>query len=300
MKKKNPGLFRISAILLALIVFSACVKEKQQGPVIVKIGNEALTIEDLRMSIPAPMQDKITRDELQDYVNRWINLQILYQQGVEQGVDRRVDIRRQLKAFEVSLVGNAYLDSTLSARFSVSDSAVASFYEENKESFMRNSDELYLQQIFVSSKATADSLWNTLQSGSPFDSVASQFAKADPEGFEWNLGYVSDEDLGPEIINKLKFLRPGRIARPIETIYGFHIFKIIDKQPKGTLRDLVSVKNDIVTRLQQDVNEENYRQLMSRLKSNAKIETNFDLLNRISMDSLFTFQQPVPQKNQQE
>ena len=72
----------MTGMLLAIFGLNACQKtEKPRSPIVVKVGNEALTLDDLKHTIPEELHDKITREELQEYVSRWINAHILYQEG---------------------------------------------------------------------------------------------------------------------------------------------------------------------------------------------------------------------------
>ena len=169
----------------------------------------------------------------------------------------------------------------------LSDSSIRAFYARNPDDFVREKDELHLQQILVDNKKTADSLYALFRKGAAFDSVAAKLNRNEKDGENWDLGYVALDDLIPVLANKVKVYRVGKVTRPIRTDFGYHLFKIIDRKKKGSIKDFDAVRNDIVARLMQDQHEEKYRQLMGQLKSTTKIETNFQLLNTISLDSLF-------------
>ncbi|MDQ7065492.1 MAG: peptidyl-prolyl cis-trans isomerase [candidate division KSB1 bacterium] len=283
-------------MLLAFWGLNACQKtEKPRSPIVVKVGDEALTLDDLKYTIPEELHGKITREELQEYVSRWINAHILYQEGLKLGLGDKIDIKRRIHEFEVGIIGNAYLETVLEVHPLVSDSAVAAYYEKNKEDFVRRSLEYRLWHILVKTRKTADSVRTLLRRGQPFDSLAMHFAKNQPKGVSWDLGYVSEDELIPEIASKLKVYRVGAFTRPIKTNFGYHIFKIIDKKDRGTLKPLVDVREAIIARIEQDLREEKYRQILGELKSKAHIETNFQLLNRISLDSLFAKSNPLNQ-----
>lgn len=74
--------------------------------------------------------------------------------------------------------------------------------------------------------------------------------------------------------------------QPIKTDFGYHIFKVLDKQEEGSIKELDDVKIEIEARLRQQKLEENYTSLLTQLKASVKIETYFDLLNRIPLDSI--------------
>ncbi len=283
-----------SALMVLLVsLMAACEKQEPRSPIIVKIGDEALTLDDLRRTIPQELYGRITREEIQEYVSRWINNHILYQEGLKLGLSEDPDIRRRIHEFEVGIIGNAYLESVLEANPLVTDSAIQAYYEKNKDDFIRNTPEYHLQHILVKSRKTADSIRTVVLRGQPFDSLAMYFARNLPDGLSWDLGYVSLDELIPEISSKIKAYRIGRVTRPIKTDFGYHLFKIIDRKDKGTVRPLAEVREAIIARVEQDIREEKYRQLLNQLKSEAKVETNFQLLNRIPLDSLFEAPKPM-------
>ncbi|RMD99832.1 MAG: hypothetical protein D6814_04840 [Calditrichaeota bacterium] len=285
---KLKSIYYIFGCLFAiLLIFSSCTKQENQSPIIVRVGNETLTLSDLSRTIPRELQDKITREEIQEYISRWINAHILYQEGLKLGLGEKPEIKQRIHDFEIEIIGNAYLETALEAKPLVTDSAVFAYYEKNKDDFIRESTEYHLQHILLKTKKTADSVRAVLRKGVPFDSLARHFQYNQPKGISWDLGYVSEADLIPEIAKKIRAYRVGSFTRPIKTDFGYHIFKILDKKEKGTVKTLDSVRQDIVARIEQEIREEKYRQLLGQIKSTAKIETNFQLLNRISIDSLF-------------
>ena len=94
-------------LLLVLFLAMGCGKEKQQSPIVVKVGDEKLTLDELAMSIPEELRDDITHDEIQEYISRWINSHILYQVGMKIGLGNDPVIRKRVHDIEVAIVGNA-------------------------------------------------------------------------------------------------------------------------------------------------------------------------------------------------
>lgn len=271
-------------IFFALL--TGCVKEQNKSPIVAKVGDATLRLDELRLSIPPELAKNLSRKTLQDYVNRWINAQILYQQGVKLGLADDPRLKKRVRDYEITLVGNAYLDRSLRFRPLVADSAIITYYEEHKNDFIRDVDAMHLLHILVKSKSTADSLYNLLRRGIAFDTLAMQMAKKSGGSTEWDLGYVSEDELVPDIAKVVRAYRLGRFTQPIKSLYGYHLFKILDKKSKGELLELDDVKHIIIARLENEKRSEEYRKLLGLLKSNAKIETNFQLLNTIPIDSL--------------
>lgn len=286
--KHQPRMGTIVALVAAIAaLLSGCEKEKKTSPVIVVVGESTLDLEELRRSIPEAMRGEIKKADLEEFVTRWINSQVLYQKGRQLGLDKSAVIRRRVQDFEVRLIGSAYLDSTLETKMAISDREIKKYYDENQDIFLREKEEIHLKQVLLPDKKTADRVWRLLNRKASFDSLAKTY-NIGQRSSETDLGYLSEDEVVRSVWKKVRIYRVGAITRPIQTDFGFHIFRILDKKPEGSIKELADVRDEIEARLRQDKLEENYLALMSQLKSTMKIETYFDLLNRIPLDSIVT------------
>jgi peptidyl-prolyl cis-trans isomerase SurA len=79
--------------------------------------------------------------------------------------------------------------------------------------------------------AKADSLYNLIKSGVPFDSVAMKFSqdKATAKKFGY-VGWTQRGDLLQEYENTAFALQPGEISKPIKTRYGYHIIRLNERR----------------------------------------------------------------------
>jgi parvulin-like peptidyl-prolyl isomerase len=73
-------------------------------------------------------------------------------------------------------------------------------------------------------------------------------------------------------------LRAGQVTPPIESEYGYHVLKIIDKQEKGELQSLEQVKDEIRLKLETKKKNDRYQRFLLQVKSKFSIKTNFELL----------------------
>ncbi|MDZ7291014.1 MAG: peptidyl-prolyl cis-trans isomerase [candidate division KSB1 bacterium] len=272
----------LSCLLLFSLLF-ACKKKQAEPEIIVRVGTETLTVADLANEIPSQLRPNLTRSELQDYVVRWIDSQILYQEAKRRQLDQNHEVRRELRRLERELVVNTLLDQELNKPFGVSDQEINRYYAENRQSFVRNAREVHVWYVKVLKKETADSLVTALRKDGDFSRVARRYAPHDSS--EWDL-YLTEEETPPEIVNMVFTIMPGAISRPIQFYDGFHIFKMIEKFEPGSLRSLAQVRNEIIAKIQTEKRQERYKQLLAELKSNTVIEKNFHLLETLSVDSL--------------
>lgn len=268
------------------LLFSCSREETPPNPAIVIIGNESFRLDDLRNTIPEELYDTVTKADLEEYVNRWIDSHILYQKGLQLGLENNPNIKRRIRELEIRLIGSAYLDSTLETRVTVPRQEIEKYYEENNDIFVRDKEAIHLKHILLKDKKTTDDVYRSLRNKrAEFDSLMLQHNPDLPDN-ERDLGYVTEDEVVDVIWNKVKNYRIGAVTQPVQTDFGYHIFMIVDKKAEGSIKELADVEKEIEARLMQDKIEEKYNSLLTQLKSNIKIETYFDLLNRLPMDSI--------------
>jgi parvulin-like peptidyl-prolyl isomerase len=271
-------------VLLGVAVLLSCRKqEPNPNETVVRVGTEALTITDIANDIPVQIRHRITKDELQDYVVRWINSQILYQEAKRRQLDQSENLRRELRRLERELVVNALLDQELDKPMPVTEQEIQNYYNDNRGNFVRSANEIRVWYIKSTNKKTADSLYTELRKGGDFAQVAHQFASND--SMAWDL-YLTEAEMPPAFASRILTTSVGAISQPIQLDDGFHLFKTVEKHEAGSLRPLQHVREEITAKIQTDKRQERYKQLLADLKNSAVIETNFQMLESLPMDSI--------------
>jgi parvulin-like peptidyl-prolyl isomerase len=274
---------RLVFSVLVLVVLIVCQRQQPQKEVVVRVGMEALTLADIANDIPRQIRHRITKDELQDYVVRWINSQILYQEAKRRKLDQSLDLRREMHRLERELMVNALLDQELEKPLNVTEEEIQNYYNENRGNFTRSANEIHAWYINVGNRKTADSLYTELRKGGDFSQVAHRFADGDSAA--WDL-FLTEEETAPAIANQIFTMTTGSISRPIALDDGFHIFKIVQKMEAGSLRPLHQARDEIAAKIQTEKRHERYKQLLAELKTSSVIETNFQMLESLPVDSI--------------
>ena len=283
--KQAPRLLLVA--LLVVMMAAACKKEPEvsEDEVIVRVGSAKLLLNDIASEIPPALQARLSKEDVQEFVLRWINNEVLYQEAIRQGLPQRIDMAAELKRLERDLVVSALVDHELgSHNYTVSDDQIQQHYEDNKESFRRNEDEVHVLHIFVHDKAVADSLYDHLKGRGDFANVAAQYAVVDGQAMPTEFNFAESEI--PPAMRAVFNGRPGATLNPIELEDGYHLFKIVEKFKSGTYRDLALVREELTSKLQAQMRDRRYVEYLSELRSNARIETNFHTLEAMPIDSI--------------
>jgi hypothetical protein len=269
---------------LFVFFFLACQRQQNPQEIVVRVGSEALTVADIANEIPSQLRGRITKSELHDYVMRWSDSQILFQEAKRRRLDQSESVRRELRRLERELVVNILLEQELNKAFPVSDDEIENYYNNNRQNFVRGTKEVHVWYIRVQKKGTADSLVAVLRQGADFARVARRYATGDST--EWDF-YMTEEGTPPAIANAIFTMTPGAVSRPIELEDDFHIFKMVEKFESGSLRPLSFVRGEVVAKIQSEMRQERYKQLLAELKNSAVIEKNLFVLDSLSMDAIF-------------
>lgn len=255
--------------------------------VVMRVGEDALTLQQLVSEIPSAVRGSISSEQLQRHAMRWANHQLLYQEAKRRGLDRQPDVQWRLKRIEVELLGDALVESELNSQtWQVSDSEVQKFYNDNNESFKRSEAEILVWHLVTSRKETADSLRRALAGNSTFSQLARERAQAQGETTPWEIYYPESEV--PEAAKEILRLRPGAISTPIAFDGEYHLFFVVERFRPESIRPLRLVRDEIAAKLKAQKQDERYRTLLAELFANTKIEKNFHLLENIAADSIMT------------
>ena len=95
------------------------------------------------------MGKPLDKESIPQIVSDWINNTILLKKGKELGLDKDSVLLRKRDVFFDNLIISSFLNENQSSKTNVSNKEVLNYYDENKESFFRNSEEVFLEHYFT-------------------------------------------------------------------------------------------------------------------------------------------------------
>ncbi len=278
-----------TVLMLLLITFSilSCEKEiESEKKVIVQVGRQELSVEDLEDVIPQKHDELVTQEQIQNYIQRWIDNELIYQEALRLGMNKSADLSSVLRRAEKEYLINRLLDSLMTAKIDFQEQEIINYYEMNKDNFIRGKTEINVLHILVSEISEANELRTRIMRGQDFEELAREASLDYKRKKRIDLGYFSSDDVVPAIASSLFKWRVGSVTRPIKSEFGYHIFKIKDKREPNTLKEYEEVKDEIVERLLAKRKEEMYKDYITSLKSKVEIKTNYDYLKAFFNDSI--------------
>ncbi|MCK5241321.1 peptidylprolyl isomerase [bacterium] len=171
----------------------------------------------------------------------------------------------------------------------VTDTQLQEYYKQAVEKFTQPS-RAHLSQIFVArpdvnlpgnvfkqkyqaARTKIRQARNALQAGTPFTEVARQYSEhkitAEKGG---DIGWVEEGNIGMPEFEKVAFktLAVGKYSEVVETVRGFFIIQLLDKQPGGQL-PFEEVRGRIRKEMMAESSDKRYKAWLETLKKKFKV-----------------------------
>jgi len=160
----------------------------------------------------------------------------------------------------------------------ISHHAIKAYYEERKEEF-QHPPRVKLLHIVTKEKEEAEALLARIDQEDDMKGIlkekAEDLALRGDSGEQWR----TQDMLPPELSEKAFSMEIGTTSDVIETQYGFHIIKVIERQPagrKGLLEVIPEIENTLLTQAV----ERHYRVWLKELRNRYPIKINHALLEQ--------------------
>ncbi|MEW5919881.1 MAG: peptidyl-prolyl cis-trans isomerase [Bacillota bacterium] len=168
----------------------------------------------------------------------------------------------QLKTIPRSTMLRELLYQHISA--GVTEEDALAFVQENPF-FLEQEASVYAYRILVESLQEAQEVRRLLERGADFVETGEKYSR---EGYV-ELGHIKETDkLDPHFMAAAFQLKPGEISEPVETVQGYYIIMITEKEEASTLT-FEQVKAEAMA----SVKEERYEEYFHQLLRESNIET---------------------------
>jgi len=241
-----------------------------------------------------------------------INLELLYQASQENGIKVNEEaINEQLKKLKErfpseaefkdalskkntsetevkSQIGRSmaiqqFIDKQFFQKITVTDKETKDYYD-SRPHFFKEPEQVHASHILIkvepefdeSQKLEArkklEKIQQKLQEGGDFAALAKEFSECPSSEKGGDLGYFRRGQMVKPFEDAAFALEPGKVSGIIETKFGYHLIKVIDKKPETTI-----LYKDIKDKLEQYLKKEKVNNeiklYIGKLREKAKVET---------------------------
>jgi peptidyl-prolyl cis-trans isomerase C len=175
------------------------------------------------------------------------------------------------------------IDAEVSSKVAVQDADVSAFYQQNTDRF-KQGETVHASHILIGvapnatpaqkseAKAKAQAALKQVRAGAEFATVAR--AQSQDPGSAQNggdLGFFPKGQMTPAFEAAAFKLKPGSVSNVVETPFGFHIIKVLERRPPRTA-PLAEVSGQIKEFLTQGQREQKLEQFIAQVKGKSKLE----------------------------
>jgi len=261
--------------------------------VVARVGGREVTLDDVRAyveTLPDAEQAALAKEpgRLSQVVRLYLARQELLREARDRKFDQQAETKAQIERVKEAALVEMYLQSVAKIPDSFpSDAEIQAAYDANKSAFVAPR-QYRLAQIFVAAakdekgNARLDDAVRRLKArGADFAQVArdlsEQRAEAEKGG---EIGWVAETGIVPPIARAVSGLGKDEVSDPIRVEDGWHIVKLLDTRPAGTL-SLAEVKEPLRARLRQQRAQQARQAYLARL-----VQQNPPAINELALSKL--------------
>jgi parvulin-like peptidyl-prolyl isomerase len=154
----------------------------------------------------------------------------------------------------------------------VNDEEMQSYFKQHPEDFQRPA-RIHALQIVVPTLEEAEKIRQEILSGQiTFESAARKYSLSPDAAKGGDLGFFSKNEK-ISAFNKAFTLTVGDISAPIQSPYGIHLVKVVEKQPSKKLA-FQEAKDDIVKAIKKVKEVTVYKEWVTKLLKDGEIYRN--------------------------
>ncbi len=187
----------------------------------------------------------------------------------------KVQLRRDMAIQE-------FIEKQFASKINISNEEIKTYYDGNPDKF-KQPEEVKASHILVSvppksddaKKAEArkkiEDVQKRLKKGEDFAAVAKEVSDCPSKEQGGDLGYFAKGQMVKPFEEAAFAMKPGETSNIVETDFGFHLIKVVDKKAAGT-RPYETVKDSISDKLRQEKLQKDLTAYLDKVKESAKIE----------------------------
>lgn len=210
----------------------------KDGPVVVDRADFEGSI--LRVPPRYRAEVRMNREQVSTLIDSVFVSRVLADRARKEGLDKDVAVQRRLAQLQETYLAQLYRDK-------VDSEPVPDFTQRARELYLADPSQYvapeqdYIQQILVTTKgrtpemarARAQQAYDEAKGGKEeFLSYALRYSDEERrDGMVGDLGWAAPEKLVEPVRKAVAKMKKGDIAGPIESVYGFHVIKLVDRKP---------------------------------------------------------------------
>ena len=255
-----------------------------------------------------PLTDSQLSAMKQETLDRMIDRELLYQESQKKGfkIDTaaldeefkkrfpdEAKFKQMLSSMELTEAAmksqfargraiQSFIDKEFSEKTTVSEEEIKGYYDSHPELF-KQPEQVRASHILIKVDSQADASQKTearkkleeiqekLKKGEDFSALATASSQCPSNSRGGDLGYFGRGQMVQPFEETAFSLKPGEVSDIVETQFGYHLIKVVDKKAAGTT-PYKDAKGQIEQRLKREKVQKEVSSYVAKLKEEAKVE----------------------------
>lgn len=194
-----------------------------------------------------------------------------------------LSVEQLTKQAKMSLEVQKLVEAEITPKVAVQDADVNAFYQQNLDKF-KQGETVHASHILIGvrqdatpqqkqqAKAAAEKILKQIRGGGDFAALAKEHSQdpgSAPNGGD--LGFFPQGQMDPAFEKAAFGLKPGATSGVVETQFGYHIIKVLERKPPHTTA-LTEVSARIKDYLTQQQREQKLDEFVKQTRAKAKVE----------------------------
>jgi hypothetical protein len=262
-------------LFTAALVISACRQEQPDSRVVARVDDQVLTMDAIRSQFDSTRT--LSPSDLQQFVNRWITSELLYQEAKQRGYDVSDDIRQKVAEAQKQLSISALLEKEVFsyAENSVQQNDIAKYFQEHQSDYVLKEDLARLSLAIFHAQDAANQFRASALSSTGWNESVIQFRNDEIRGLlsvSDSVFYTPSTLYPPELWKVATALGMEEVSFPVKTSVGYIVIRSLGQFKKGSLTPLMAVEGEIRRRLAMERRQELYQTFIQRLRNKHTVQ----------------------------
>jgi hypothetical protein len=265
-----------SVVLASLLIVSGLTVRGEDAAVLGKIGGIEMRTSEVLSRLDEKQKAAVASDPAaaSQYVRALLVQKLVLEQAIQEDWDKQPAVIAKLVRLREEAIAESYLDSLSTPEDGYpSETELKDAYESNKSRLVI--PKAYrLAQIYIkldpANEAAGKKRLNEVNQqltakGADFSAIATKTSDdAASAGKGGEIGWLSESQIQPGILNEVKSLKTGVLSKPIRLPDGWHILKVLDVREPRTPA-LEEIRDELVTNLRAEKRRINRQKVLADL-----------------------------------
>ncbi len=165
-------------------------------------------------------------------------------------------------------------------RVAVTEEEIRRYFDAHADE-LQEPEQVRAAQIVVKGLDEARRIQSQLRSGRKFSDLARRYSLSADAKVGGDLGFFARGVMPPQFDEVVFKLGVGQVSEVVETDYGFHLFKVLEKKP-ARKRELAEVRSEVEKRIVKEKRTKAEEEYLRSLEGKADIRVNEQTLLVVS------------------